>query len=131
MEDGEKMTPKTGLILVVDDEEVVRTPLRVALETAGHRVEEATDGEEGLAKYRQNPPDVVIVDIFMPRKSGLEMIQELRSEYSAAKIIAVSGVDIRDGLDLETLTRSFGVIKSIQKPFQLNDLLRVIEELLD
>jgi DNA-binding response OmpR family regulator len=66
----------------------------------------------------------------MPRKSGLEMIQELRKENREVNIIAMSGVDIRDGLDVETITRGFGVKKTIQKPFHMKDLLGFVEELL-
>jgi YesN/AraC family two-component response regulator len=100
-----------GRILVVDDEELVRTPLRIALERAGHTVEEAADGQDGFDKFSEVQADVVIVDIFMPIKSGLEMIQDIRRVNREVNIIAMSGVDIRDGLDIETQIQLRSAIK--------------------
>ncbi|MDP6778429.1 MAG: response regulator [Candidatus Latescibacteria bacterium] len=117
-------------ILIIDDERDVRTPMRQMLEGTGYVVEEASDGDEGIEKCRTNPPDLVIVDIFMPNKSGLEVIEELRRGYPDVRIIAISGVDTRDGLDLNTLTRGYGVARAIEKPFLLKDLLEAVVDVL-
>ena len=78
-------------ILVVDDDQVVRLFLRAVLERQGHSVVEAENGDEGLRYYRAAPADLVITDIQMPVMDGLQMIQELRSAFPTAKIIAISG----------------------------------------
>ena len=122
--DGMKAT-----ILVLDDEQTVRTSIRIALEKAGFRVQEAAGAEEALGKYHQAPADVAIVDIFLPGKSGLEVIQELRRDFPEVKIIAISGVDVRDGIALATLIRAYGVDCAFEKPFQLRDLVDAVKQL--
>jgi CheY-like chemotaxis protein len=78
-------------ILVIDDERIIRTIVKHALEEDGHEVIEAGDGEEGIQLYRKNPTDLVVTDIIMPRKEGIETIKELRRNYPDIKIIAMSG----------------------------------------
>ncbi|MDP6779070.1 MAG: response regulator [Candidatus Latescibacteria bacterium] len=117
-------------VLVIDDEHDVRLPILQVLAKAGYEVEEAPDGHEGVERYRENPADLVIVDIFMPTKSGLEVIQELKRDFPSIKIIAISGVDVRDGLDLATLTRAYEVDRAIEKPFHIHDLLQAVRDLL-
>src|SRR5919109_531956 len=78
-------------ILVVDDDNAVRLLLRTLLERRGHSVVEAANGAEGLQHYRAAPTDLVITDIQMPVMDGLQMIKELRGDFPAAKIIAISG----------------------------------------
>ena len=67
-------------ILIVDDESRIRLALRACLETEGYEVIEAADGEEGLRAAVECNPDLIIVDLAMPRKNGYEMIEELRSQ---------------------------------------------------
>jgi CheY-like chemotaxis protein len=78
-------------ILVVDDDKAVRLLLRAVLERRGHSVVEAENGDEGLRHYWAAPTDLVITDIEMPVKDGLQMIKELRNACPTAKIIAISG----------------------------------------
>ena len=78
-------------ILLIDDEHLIRTPIRIMLENSGHKVIEAADGEEGLQLYRQEMPDVVITDLMLPGKSGREIIRELRVDYPELKVIAMTG----------------------------------------
>ncbi len=67
-------------ILVIDDDEQGRDMLRQMLETAGYDVLEAADGEEGSKVYRENEPDLVITDIIMPFKGGLETIMNIKKD---------------------------------------------------
>lgn len=67
-------------ILVVDDEPDVRNFLATCIEDAGFQVETAVDGVDALEKVRSNPPDLMTLDMVMPRKSGLKVIKELRAE---------------------------------------------------
>jgi CheY-like chemotaxis protein len=80
-----------AVVLIIDDEEVVRDLLREALEFAGHQVAEARNGQEGLQRYRVGPTDLVITDILMPEKNSLEIIEELRHNFPTTKIIALTG----------------------------------------
>ena len=97
-------------ILVVDDEEDVRNYLSAALEDAGFEVETARDGLEALEKVRQNPPDLISLDLVMPRHSGVKFCREIRKDRLLAKIpvLTVTG-HARDELgraDFEEMTMS-------------------------
>ena len=78
-------------ILIIDDEEKFRKMLRQMLERAGHEVVEAPDGKEGVKLYREKLTDLIITDIFMPEKEGIQTIKELKRDFPEAKIIAISG----------------------------------------
>jgi CheY-like chemotaxis protein len=78
-------------ILVIDDDEDARAVLRRMLEAAGHSVLLASNGAEGLKLQRISKSDVVITDIFMPEKEGLETIRELKDLDPEIAIIAISG----------------------------------------
>src|SRR5262249_15356741 len=78
------------LILVIDDEEPVRTVLRQMLEKEGYNVEEAADGAVGLSLLQDHPIDLIITDLFMPEKEGIETMREVRRSFPQVKIIAMS-----------------------------------------
>jgi two-component system response regulator (stage 0 sporulation protein F) len=115
----------------MDDEEHVLIMLQKLLEKSGYEVEVASDGKEGTEKYSKNPPDLVIVDIFMPEKDGLSVILELRRDYPDAKIIAISGVGIRNDVDIVKLTKQYGANQAFEKPFENKDLLEAVADLLE
>ncbi len=78
-------------VLVIDDDEAMRGYLRMVLQKEGYEVAEAADGHEGLAACRADPPDLVITDLVMPNKGGLETIGELKRDFPQVRIIAISG----------------------------------------
>ena len=78
-------------ILVLDDEPSILLMIKKMLEKAGHDVDVALNGKEGMQLFEKNKPDLVISDIIMPEKEGLETIFELRRMYPDLKIIAISG----------------------------------------
>lgn len=78
-------------ILVVDDEPTLRTMLTHMLEKDDHEVLVANDGAQGIDLYRENRPDLVISDLVMPNKNGIDMILELKKEYPDLRLIAISG----------------------------------------
>ncbi len=78
-------------ILVIDDEPDVRDFLVTALRRAGYEVMAAANGREGIHACRRNAVDLVITDLVMPEKEGLETIIELRREYPGVAVIAISG----------------------------------------
>ena len=117
-------------ILIIDDEEQVRLYLRSILEPEGHEVVEAPDGKVGLQLYREEPVDLIITDVFMPEKEGLETIRELRSEYPEVKIIAISGGGRTGNLDFLPLAKTFGALRTLAKPFDRQEMLDAVQEVL-
>ena len=116
-------------ILLVDDDADVRNVVRRLLERAGHTVDEAADGRIGVERFRAEPADVVIMDIFMPNQEGLETIRELRREFGDVKIIAMSGGGRTGDLDFLEHARAFGAARSLLKPVTADVLLAAIDEL--
>ncbi len=113
-------------ILVIDDDKPIRDLLRKTLEMAGHETEEAYDGQHGLELNRSNPVDLVITDIFMPRKGGLEVIEEIRREYPRIKIISITAGEGDDCAEAKEL----GAVRTFVKPIKLDELLDAVKEVL-
>ena len=111
-------------ILIIDDEEGVRALLRTTLEAAGYAVTEATNGRQGLERYRHSPTDLVITDIAMPELNGLDMMLALTQQFLDAKVIAISGV----GGEANALDRAklLGARRTFYKPFSLPQLLEAV-----
>ena len=124
------MTDEQPLVLLIDDEDLVREMLTSALELGGYRVVTAADGVEGLEMYEKHKPRVVVTDILMPEKEGIETIMEMRQDGDNTVIVAISGGD-RSGseLFLEVAGR-LGADRTLAKPFRPKELLGVIAELL-
>jgi CheY-like chemotaxis protein len=115
-------------ILVVDDDELVRSLAAETLRQDGHLVTEAADGQEGLAQFRASRADLVLTDLVMPVKEGIEMIMELRREYPDTKIIAMSGVvHCHNYLQI---AEKLGALRSLGKPFTKDGLLYAVDEAL-
>jgi len=117
-------------ILVVDDEELARFTIRDILETAGHDVEEAGNGNEALSSQAANSFDLVITDLIMPEKEGVETIVELRRDFPDLKIIAISGGGRTKNLDFLRLADEFGANKILAKPFSGDELMEQVNGLL-
>lgn len=117
-------------ILIIDDEDQPRRMLLQALRRAGYEVTEARHGSEGLQRFREAPADLVITDILMPEKEGLETIMDLRREFPAVKIIAVSGGGRTGNLNFLDIARRLGAQRTLQKPFGLRHMLATVHELL-
>jgi CheY-like chemotaxis protein len=117
-------------ILVIDDDRKLRDVISRALERAGHNVFEADDGDAGVRLYREHGADVIITDIFMPERDGLETIQQLRREYSGVKIIAISGGDRTQRFDLRQDAEILGASRTLLKPFDQAVLVSMVRELL-
>lgn len=117
-------------ILVIDDEEEVREILKQMLELDGYEVLTAENGNQGLKLFRKHQIDLVITDIIMPEKEGIETIIELRNEKSDVKIISISGGGRINPIDYLAMAKKLGAIKSFTKPFERKKLLKAVEELL-
>jgi len=119
-------------ILLVDDDDAIRGMLRRMLVSAGFEVEEAANGNVALAAYGRQPSDLVITDLVMPEKDGLETITELRRLDPAVKIIVMSGGGRSlepDQLYLES-ARSVGALRVLSKPFSASALLKAVSDVL-
>ncbi len=123
-------------ILVIDDDMSQRELLKLALEEAEYEVIEAPNGQAGLRLFREQPCDLVITDIFMPKEDGIETILHLKAESPTVKIIAVSGggVSLRYGArfrDYEALeaAETAEVDRTLKKPIVIQRLLATVEEL--
>jgi YesN/AraC family two-component response regulator len=116
-------------ILVIDDEEQIRGLLKRLLKNKGHLVVTADNGAVGLKLLAQEVFDLVITDIFMPEKEGMETIIEIKREFPSVKILAVSGGDSQ-GCDYLPMARPLGADASLNKPFNNDDIIRLVEALL-
>jgi len=117
-------------ILLIDDDDALRTVLRLSLVHFGHTVIEARDGKEGMLLFPQAAADLVITDIVMPEKEGLEVLMELRKRSPGIKVIAISGGGRVNPTDYLHIARKLGAAKVLAKPFSSEALMAAINELL-
>jgi len=115
-------------ILVIDDEDMVRLTLRRILEKEGYEVEEAENGVEGLALQRASPCDLLITDLIMPEKDGIETIIDFIKEFPETKIIAISGGRRTKGADQLKQAKALGADVVLAKPFFRDDVLKSVAE---
>jgi len=117
-------------ILIIDDDAQLLAMLRQTLEREGYEVVEASDGKAGLKRYHENPTDLIITDLIMPEKEGIETITELRRAFPDVKIIAISGGGQVDPGQYLSIAKSFGVQYTFAKPVERNELLKAVRDLL-
>ena len=117
-------------ILIIDDEDQPRRMLQQVLTRAGYEVIEARNGNEGLQYFRARPTDLIITDILMPEKEGLETIIDIRREFPAVKIIAISGGGRTGNLNFLEVAKRLGAQHTLQKPFELQEMLGAVRDLL-
>jgi two-component system, chemotaxis family, chemotaxis protein CheY len=115
-------------ILVIDDDEAVRSSLEVLLEAYGYEVVLARDGRQGMAAFRANTPDIVLVDLMMPVQDGIETIVQIRAEWPDAYIIAMSGGARIGNWDGLAVARELGADYAIEKPFEADELLVILQQ---
>src|SRR5258708_8143673 len=120
-----------ALILVIDDTATMRDLVRRMLERAEHSVIEAEDGEVGIAVVEMHDPALVITDLIMPKKEGIETIQQIRRSHPNTKIIAMSGHVRSDGISYLDAARKLGADAILAKPFLRATLLDIVDRLLN
>jgi len=118
-------------ILVIDDNDLVRASTRSILETEGYVVDEADDGDAGIARAKSSAPDLILTDIVMPNKEGIEMIRDLRRRGYDGPIIAMSGGGRLDAAEVLELAGKLGADACIAKPFKKAELLAMVRACLD
>jgi len=117
-------------VLLIDDAEDHRLLARRILESAGHQVEEANDGADGLRRFAKQRPDVVLTDINMPGLDGHEVITALRVANKGVPVIAISGGGGVDRDDLLLRAAKLGAVEVITKPFEFRQLLGAVSRAL-
>jgi DNA-binding response OmpR family regulator len=122
---------KMACILIIDDEDMIRNLLVKIFEREGYETITASDGKEGIKRHRESPADLIITDLIMPGKEGIETIMELRRDFPAVKIIAMSGGGNIDPETYLRIAKTMGAMKTLTKPFDRKELLKTIQELLE
>lgn len=118
-------------ILIMDDDDQFREMLKMMLETEGYNdIEDAESGYVGMKLIRKSPFDLVITDIVMPDKEGIETIMEIKKYFPAIKIIAISGGGKIGPDGYLMLAGQLGADKTLAKPFMQSELIRAVRELL-
>ena len=112
-----------ALVLIIDDEDAVRFTLRKFIEAEGHVVVEAVNGDDGLKQFETNDVDLVITDIIMPDKEGIETIVEIKRDHPDVKIIAISGGGRMGSTDFLEVAKKLGADEILPKPFTRSDVL--------
>ena len=116
-------------ILIVDDEPMVRQALVEMLEFSGHTVANAENGKEAAKKLQNATFDLLITDILMPERDGLETIMALKAERKSLPVIAVSGLNADSSLYLH-MAKKLGARRTLPKPFTLEQLTSLVNEVL-
>lgn len=117
-------------ILIVDDDAHFRAGTRRILAAAGHDVEEADDGRLALEKCRHHPPDLVLLDIYMPETDGVEAMYQLGQAHPQLQVIAVSGGGRLGKESALEVMRALGAVRVLTKPFEREELLTLVQEVL-
>ena len=115
-------------ILLIEDVQVERKIIRHWLENAGNIVIEASNGEEGLKFYRMHRPDLVITDIVMPEKEGIETMLDLRREFPDVKIFAISGAGLNKPGEYLDFAKRLGALRTFTKPTDKDALRKAVLE---
>lgn len=117
-------------VLIIDDNNDFRELLKEVLEKSGYKVYDASNGDDGIKLYREKRADIVITDMIMPEKEGLETMIELRAEFPDVKIIAISGDGFEEPVNyLDGAKLIGGALCTFTKPFAMKDMIDAIEEI--
>jgi len=118
-------------IWVVDDEELLQFTICEMLKSEGYDVDSAEDGLMAIEMQRTEPYDLILTDLIMPDKEGLELLIDLKSIYPDIKVIATSGGGRMKNLDFLAMAKDFGAQEILAKPFSSEQLLSTVKKVLD
>ncbi len=114
-------------VLVADDDAMARLGYRALLETAGYPVLVAEDGEEATRLIEKGGVDILMLDILMPRKEGLETLLEVKRRFPEVPVVVMSAA--RGGFDFLALAARLGADRTLPKPFRPQELIALLREL--
>ena len=113
-------------ILIIDDEPMIRHLAARILDRAGYRTTSAANGIQGLSSFRRERPALVITDLIMPEREGIETIRLIRREGANVPIIAISGGTLTGTADFLAMARELGASAVLRKPFEPAELLDAV-----
>lgn len=118
------------LILIIDDEPSIRSLLLKMLEREGYSVMAASDGKEGMKIVSELHPDLVITDIIMPEKEGIEIIREIKKGFPGIPVIAMSGGGRNSPASYLNVAKLLGANAIFEKPIEREKLLLAVKKAL-
>ena len=114
-------------ILVVDDEDALRTVLSGELVSEGYDVRAAADGDDAISNLQKESFDLILLDIKMPRMNGFEVLKFVKEKYPKTKVVMLTGfADLKNAIE----SKKLGAEDFVSKPYDLVDLLTTIERVL-
>ncbi len=114
-------------ILIIDDDNDMRTILDEVLSLAGYKTTVAAEGNEGLHHFQNSTFDLIITDLIMPGKEGIETIIEVKKVNTETKIIAISGGGRIDAADHLSVASKIGADATLAKPFRNHEILKLVK----
>ncbi len=117
-------------ILLIDDDNHFREMFAELLKRNNYTVIEAADGKYATELFSEHLPSLVITDIIMPEKEGIETILDLKRKFKALKIIAISGGGRTNAMDNLRSARLLGADYTFEKPFENSEILKAIKEII-
>ncbi len=105
--------------------------IREMLESEGDSVSETPNGSVAIWLHKEKPADLIITDLVMPEKEGIEIIQEIKRDFPKVKIIAISGGGTGDAGQYLDMAKTMGADNTLAKPFEKEELLKAVTDLLD
>lgn len=117
-------------ILLIEDDPMVSLAMRYTLESAGFLVRAVGDGASGLAEWRKQAPDIIVTDLMLPERDGMEVIHEIRGSGSNIPILAISGLGPEFGTVFLKAANREGADLTLQKPVRAQQLIASINRLL-
>src|SRR3989338_2368413 len=124
------MAETKGKVLVVEDEEILLTALREELTTGGYEVEGAGDGVEGLEKTKSFKPDLILLDLLMPKMDGIEMLQKLKADSSTRDVPVVILTNLSDYEKISEALSLGAMDYLVKANYKLEDLLEKVRTVL-
>jgi len=118
------MKPNAASILVVDDEEGIRRTLKGILGDEGYRVLLAEDGERALRVLEEDMPDLVLLDIWMPGRDGIAILEEIKTRWPMLPVVMISG---HGSIELAVRASKLGAHDFIEKPLSLDKVVLTIQ----
>ena len=118
-------------ILIIDDDDSLRDALRRTLHKEGYTIMEAGEGGRGLKQLECQTADLVLLDMFMPGKDGLETIGELRRTHPGIRIIAMSGGGFKGTVDVLHVAKKMGARRTLSKPFTREELIEAVAQVVN
>jgi DNA-binding response OmpR family regulator len=122
--------PQTERVLVVDDDPIQRAILAELLDVAGFGCEEACDGEQALEAMARCPADLVILDMLMPGKDGIEVLTEIKRHWPQTRVLTISAGGLMSPDQLLHLSRGLGADATMAKPLRRGEFMAAVRDLL-